>query len=177
MNRAELDAILTLTKIDVIEIAEIANEYSRDRTDPWFNVTTKEGVLKIGRRKRVYELDYSRTCKRGEVTAADVTKTDTMVHAWSAGDLVNYLLAWKNLAWSEDFCRVVAKGANSVAEYFTAYGGSQYSNDPVIQSILERIDMTSSELRKMINPITKEETINLWTGRTEVWFTFPKHPA
>jgi len=177
LNRKQLEAVLLLARIEPISIHEIPNEYHRESSNPWFYVLTKDGILKIGLRSRVVELDYSLTCKRGELTDSDVTKSNTMVHAWTDGDLVNYLINWGRLPWSEDFSRKVGEGKTMIGEYFDTYAGPQLNSDPVVKAVLENMNEHDSDLTKMIDPLTKEETMVLWTGRNQISFTFPKTPA
>ena len=62
---------------------------------------TPYGLMRIGYRKRVIEIDWSDTDIRGLVTDDAVTKTVTLVHAWSDEDVIKYLKEWKNLAEGE----------------------------------------------------------------------------
>lgn len=97
MKLAELTAIFLLARINVKAVVQIPNEYwpesyTKLREDnPWWKVTTDLGVIKIGWRKRVIEIDWSETNRRGLVTTDDVTKSDHMVHAYNHGDAVKYL--------------------------------------------------------------------------------------
>jgi hypothetical protein len=99
MTREEVRALFTLAGIGVRSEYRIVNEYYGDHPDyadisrahPWWLVKTDCGLIKIGWRKRVINIDWSDTPVRVEVTADDVTKTDTMVHAWTIADAVRYL--------------------------------------------------------------------------------------
>jgi hypothetical protein len=88
----------------------IPNEYD-PKGVPWARVRTLYGTFKMGRRKRVFELDWSEVVKdrcrgrkyeeREKIQRAfraqnlfskeDVTKEDALIHAWSEGKLVEYL--------------------------------------------------------------------------------------
>ncbi|MCA8938234.1 MAG: hypothetical protein KDB07_00370 [Planctomycetes bacterium] len=48
-------------------------------------------MVRIGWRKRVVEIDWSDTPVRRLVGKDDVTKTETLIHAWSVGKVVEYL--------------------------------------------------------------------------------------
>lgn len=63
--------------------------------NPWFMILTEYGWIKIGHRKRVYSLNWEHTALRLEITDDNVTKNDVLVHAWSAPDLLKYLIALK----------------------------------------------------------------------------------
>ncbi len=51
------------------------------------------GLIEIGWRKRVINIDWSETAVRASVTDDDVTKSETMVHAWSDTKALEYLKA------------------------------------------------------------------------------------
>lgn len=105
MNRDELHALLTLSGIEPVGVEKIRNGYwpahenynEIRNANPWWLVTLDEGQMTIGRRKKVINIDWSKTKRRGEVTSDDVTKDDVMVHAWNFGDAVKYLRAWREL--------------------------------------------------------------------------------
>lgn len=182
LTREDLDAVLKLARIVPIDVQEIPNQYYAKTTEdftppPWFRVTTSEGVLIIGPRKRVIEFNYVDSCKCGVLSTDDVTKSDTHIHAWNFGALVQYLISWKRMEWSKDYVREVAHGRKAIGDYFEAYAGKQMNHDPVIEKILETIDEHSSDLRKYLDPLTRKESMLLWTGRNELTFTFPVSPA
>lgn len=54
---------------------------------------TPKGLIQIGWRKRVISIDWSDTGIRRVVTEDDVTKDDTMVHAYSYAKALAYLTA------------------------------------------------------------------------------------
>jgi len=81
-----------------IYVNEIPNGYSNGpywELFPWFEVTTKVGIITIGWRKRVIEIDWEKT--RGTKGSdalfrnEDVTKGDYMIHAWSVSDAKRYI--------------------------------------------------------------------------------------
>jgi hypothetical protein len=69
----------------------LINGYDPDREDHWWLVKIHQGYIEIGWRKRVINIDWSETPLRKVITADDVTKEDTMVHAWSVAKAVEYL--------------------------------------------------------------------------------------
>ena len=69
------------------------------RNNPWWLVKTEFGIVEIGKRKRVYSVDWSETSVRGIVTEDDVTKDETMVHAYTMADLLTYLLELQKLSF------------------------------------------------------------------------------
>lgn len=99
MKRAELDALLLLAGILPVSIHELANQYWPDcdayakvrRDHPWWLVVTKAGPVEIGWRKRVISINWSATQIRDIFTTDDVTKDDTLVHAWSNAKALEYL--------------------------------------------------------------------------------------
>lgn len=75
----------------------LANEYDPERDDPWWLVETNLGMIKIGWRKRVINIDWSATAIRKVVTDEDVTKDETMVHAWSTLKAIEYLTVLRQI--------------------------------------------------------------------------------
>jgi hypothetical protein len=59
--------------------------------NPWWLVKTPWGFIEIGWRKRVISIDWSGTPLRMIITQDDVTKSETMVHAWTEEKCVEYL--------------------------------------------------------------------------------------
>lgn len=65
---------------------------------PSWLVYTDVGTIDIGPRKRVMEIDWSDTEIRGLVTEDNVTKSETLVHAWKWEKVIEYLFALRKLA-------------------------------------------------------------------------------
>jgi len=86
---------------EVKKIWKLPNDYWPDlepyetlrKNNPWWLVQTSCGLIEIGPRKRVYCIDWSDTSNRGIITDDDVTKSETMVHAWDEAKLIAYLQA------------------------------------------------------------------------------------
>jgi len=92
MTLQQLSAMFLLAGIEVKSVVSIPNEYVRDATDsPWWLVGTSMGLIKIGWRRRVINIDWSQTNRRGICTQDEVTKGDDHVHAYSHGKAVQYL--------------------------------------------------------------------------------------
>lgn len=99
MNEDQLQALFLLASIRIIGVYELQNgywpdvpEYAKERREsPWWLVNTSGGLVKIGWRKRVINIDWSATSIRKEITSDDVTKDDTKVHAWSYFKALEYL--------------------------------------------------------------------------------------
>lgn len=76
---------------------EIPNEYHgcNDKNcslcTSWFLFYTQFGPIKIGTRKRVYEINWKDTGLESEISKDDVTKGLTMIHAWSLEKVEEYL--------------------------------------------------------------------------------------
>ena len=105
MQAADVAALFSLAGYTATELQRIENGYWPDHPNyndmrakyPWYLVSTAEGQIRIGWRKRVIEIDWSKTSRRGEVTAEDVTKSDRMVHAWNLSKALEYLTAIRRL--------------------------------------------------------------------------------
>lgn len=89
-----------------IDFTNIPNEYcSRPHCCPdWFSVKTEFGVIKIGWRKRVINIDWSETEKDLETFFQDeVTKGKYFIHAWEYAKALQYLTTLrKYLSYSDD---------------------------------------------------------------------------
>lgn len=77
---------------------EIQNEYCGDPCcwdRPWLVVTGPRGRIKVGPRKRVYNIDWSDSTvgqsARELFPAEDVTMGDNYIHAWGDADFARYL--------------------------------------------------------------------------------------
>lgn len=74
---------------------EIQNEYYEDSLNPWFLVTTFKGIIKIGWRKRVINIDWSLSDIRAtsEILFAneDTTKYNKVIHAWGYEKAKEYI--------------------------------------------------------------------------------------
>jgi len=102
MDRAQIESLAKLSGFSDLgkcEFEQIRNGYWPSHPDydqmrelhPWWRITTEFGTVVVGRRKKVFEINWNETSRRGIVTDDDVTKDNTMVHAWSIGDAVNYM--------------------------------------------------------------------------------------
>lgn len=105
MTIDEAKSLFTLAGIPVLAHWKLANEYWPDAPDyyetkaksPWWLMKTSRGLIRIGWRKRVIEIDWSDTDIRKVVTTDDVTKDQESVHAWTALKAAEYLTAlWSN---------------------------------------------------------------------------------
>lgn len=102
VTEAEVRAIFLLAGIEVLFVDEIANGYwppVYTQRPPWFLVTTKYGVLKIGWRKRVLSVEWTRTKVRTKLTTEEnVTTEPDYTHAWSFAKAVEYMTTWRQAA-------------------------------------------------------------------------------
>lgn len=99
--RQEITDIFVRAGINAIYLEEIENGYWPDSyaalkyESPWFIVTTPVGHFRVGWRKRVLEIDWSRTTikKNGReiFKEEDVTKEASMIHAWGYDKAAEYL--------------------------------------------------------------------------------------
>lgn len=95
---ARYKSILTLAGFESEKNWELANGYWPDHPkyddvrEPWWLFQTQHGLIRIGRRKRVTEIDWSATSFRGKITdEPNVTSEDTLVHAWSDDKAAKYM--------------------------------------------------------------------------------------
>jgi hypothetical protein len=96
-ERKEFEAIFTLAGLPIEKTWVLENNYWPkmptyfDIATPWYLFRTPLGLIRIGWRKRVISIHWEDTPIRCEVTADEVTKEDTMVHAWTPEKAVEYL--------------------------------------------------------------------------------------
>jgi hypothetical protein len=89
-----------------IYVKEIPNEYNGGKLSPWYLVTTKKGVIKIGWRKRVIVIDWSDSDivpKAEELFGSELvdnykpTMSGKMIHAWGYDKANEYIHKLINL--------------------------------------------------------------------------------
>jgi hypothetical protein len=103
MTEEEVRSVFTLAGINVVKLWKTDNQYqgSSYRTNPdippWWLVQTTVGIVVIGWRSRVIEIDWSDTDiyfnDEKPITKDEVTKTNTYVHAYGLTKAVEYLTA------------------------------------------------------------------------------------
>lgn len=96
MTKEQVAAVFLLAKIPYSQTYRIENAYWRNTPElakqfPWWLVRTPNGLIKIGWRKHVINIDWSDTGVEAEVTRDEVIKEKYLVHAWSYGKAVEYL--------------------------------------------------------------------------------------
>jgi len=103
-TRDQAQSILLLAGLSPLRMWELANGYWPDTPvyddvrRPWWLAQTSLGLIRLGWRKRVLEIDWGATDIKAIVTDDDVTRGETMVHAWSVEKAVAYLRRLKELA-------------------------------------------------------------------------------
>jgi hypothetical protein len=108
-TRREVESIFTLAGFAIPRrMWELANGYWPDSPEyddvrsPWWLVQTSIGLIRIGNRKRVLSIDWEACEVRGLVTQDDVTKGDSMVHAWTVEKAVEYMRELRRLATAKE---------------------------------------------------------------------------
>lgn len=85
-----------------VGMQQIPNEYDGSLHRPWFRVFTNIGVIKMGWRKRVIEINYSDSIVRENAKdifkGEEVTMIDQMIHAWGREKAVEYLKGLRSIA-------------------------------------------------------------------------------
>lgn len=95
--RAEIEKIYKAAGVEAIYMEPLPNGYCHKPcclNKPWFRVTSKIGHVVIGWRKRVISIDWkdSTVKESGEQISADnVTRWETGIHAWSVETAVEYI--------------------------------------------------------------------------------------
>ena len=93
LTREAVKAMFTLAGIPVLNVKPLPDGYGYTPDDPryfetvprqaWWFVKTPVGWVEIGWRKRVISIDWSDTPIRQLLGSADVTRSETMIHAWN----------------------------------------------------------------------------------------------
>lgn len=88
--------LVELAGFEFVEKWELVNQYwKRSGYVPgmgsWWLFDTGFGMLRVGWRKRVLEIDWSNMKYRGVITDDNVTKSSTLVHAHTINDALKYL--------------------------------------------------------------------------------------
>jgi len=108
-SRDEVESIAKLAGLEIRRVWELANGYwplaphYDSVRRPWWLLQTDIGLVRLGWRKRVLEIEWE-SCfvrgiaLRGVVTDDNVTKGDTYVHAWSVEKAIEYMRALHALA-------------------------------------------------------------------------------
>lgn len=95
--RVQFVKVFTAAGFGFVEPRQIQNEYCRcEYCAPWFAVSTQHGIIKVGWRKRVINLDYSglKVDVPDELfKLEDCTKWHGGIHAWGYDKLTEYLTA------------------------------------------------------------------------------------
>jgi hypothetical protein len=97
MNEEQARGLFTLAGINVLNVYERPNQYWPDAyveerlRSPWWLVKTSRGMVEVGWRKNVISIDWTDTGIKAVLTEDEVTKNETMVHAYSYAKAVEYL--------------------------------------------------------------------------------------
>ena len=105
MKIEEVKGLFALAGIQVLNIKPLPDGYGYSPEDSryyetpprcvWWFVKTAAGWVEIGWRKRVIAINWEDTPVRKVITADDVTKSETGVHAWETTKALEYLTALK----------------------------------------------------------------------------------
>jgi len=105
-REAHIDKLKNLFKeacFEPIYVKVIDNQYSNHPvyfTMPWLEVTTIKGLIKIGWRKRVINLDWSESDIDVDAESIfaqeNVTKGDKLIHCWGYEKAIEYLIKLNN---------------------------------------------------------------------------------
>lgn len=105
MKIEEVKGLFALAGIPVLNIKPLPDGYGYSPEDlryyetpprcAWWFVKTAAGWVEIGWRKRVININWEDTPVRKVITADDVTKSETNVHAWDNSKALEYLTALK----------------------------------------------------------------------------------
>ena len=92
----EFRRLFTAAGYGAFALKSLPNQYHGDQCKccaPWYDAYTQIGLIRLGWRKRVIEIDWSGTGTDLVTMFAkeEVTKTPRMIHAWGIEDAARYL--------------------------------------------------------------------------------------
>jgi hypothetical protein len=97
-KKEEHDKLMELFGDEKIFAEEIPNGYSTSwyySMSPWYKVTTSKGIITLGWRKRVIEIQYEQRVNAASADSLfpdeDVTKSGRMIHAWGYDKAKRYI--------------------------------------------------------------------------------------
>jgi hypothetical protein len=99
MTEEQARALFLLAGFKVSRFHRLENKYwpeayiEERRKSPWWLAITEFGPIEIGWRKRVISINWEDTPARVILSEDDVTKEETLVHAWSYVKALEYLTA------------------------------------------------------------------------------------
>ena len=102
MREEHARALFLLANIEVRSVHRLENQYwppayiDMIQKYPWWLMDTPYGYIVIGPRKRVISIEWSGTKVRRVLTKDNVTKDETLVHAWTTLKVLEYLVAFRN---------------------------------------------------------------------------------
>ena len=103
-DKQEVFALFLTAGLPVERLWELPNGYWPDgekyddiRT-PWWLCRTSIGLIRVGWRKKVLDIDWTDTGIESIVTTDKVTKNTLMVHAWTMDKAVAYLIELRRQA-------------------------------------------------------------------------------
>jgi len=111
MKIEKVKALFLLAGFKVQSTYKLENQYWPEaytelrQENPWWLVKTEYGLVKIGWRKRVISIDWSDTLYQAKIvddsdshwpdsiTTDEVTRSETLVHAWNYLKALEYLMS------------------------------------------------------------------------------------
>ena len=93
MNKNQVIAIFECANVEVLHIWELPNGYSRRYENPWWLIKTYKGLIEVGFRRRVFNLDWSDTNIRKMVFEPHIyrTQTDHYCHVHDYNEIIEAL--------------------------------------------------------------------------------------
>ncbi|HON83760.1 MAG TPA: hypothetical protein PLI22_06480 [Caldisericia bacterium] len=93
MKEEIVKSYFIIAGFDVLKMWKIENRYHPQRSleNPWWLVKTNHGLIEIGLRTHVYQINWEETSLRKIISLDDVTKSLIAIHAHSENDIIKYL--------------------------------------------------------------------------------------
>ena len=171
MKKDVVTSLFTLAGFKILNMWELKNKYWPDSypdmilQNPWWLVKTEYGLIEIGPRKRVINIDWSDTSIRKVITEDDVTKSETMVHAYGLSKALEYLaklsielccinnpLNFDNTKWLPELVKTPSIKRDV-----------SFSESPLIPNNAERVFLDSEDIKELFKN-TNSVLLNDWKG-------------
>ena len=167
----------------MIKIHPIKNEYcDDDYCAPWFEITTEFGVIKIGWRNQVINIDWSRitspvaTRILSLFEKEEVTKDANYIHAWGwkrARLYIKKMLIVEDNAEVRDFLNLCLEGEFDVAQAENGKFGLEMAFEDIPDLIITDVAMPEMDGNEFCRIIKNDERTShipviMLTAKTEV---------
>ena len=93
MNKNQVIEVFRQADIEILHIWELPNGYDRNNESPWWLIKTYKGLIEVGFRRHVFELNWRDTGIKVLLgpDSPYVTQSEHHIHASDYNELIEYL--------------------------------------------------------------------------------------